>query len=157
MTDEKTNEKTEEQILFPEQTIAGIVVKPWTFGCLFSIAEPLERILNKIDENNLAEKLFMEKTGNITVDYLTIARVFTLASVELFFVMQKTLDVDAETLSKLSIPDGIRIALLMYSQNKEIIVNAIKNVTSPPQQKTELEKKVQEKLERGLKEKKKQE
>jgi len=142
----------DEEILFPDQEIGGITVKPWSFGALFSITDPLERILNKIDDTGLAEKLFLEKTGNVTVDYISMARLFTLAGTELLQIMTKTLKVDQDTVEALSIEDGIKIVMLMYMQNKTIITNALKNAFSPPQ--TTLEKKVQEKKERGQKDKK---
>lgn len=137
--------KSEEEILFPEQKVAGILVKPWSFGDLFAIANPLERLLDNIDNAGLAEKLIGED-GNVQFDYFSLARVFTLASHELLTIMSETLDTEKEKLEKLSTTDGIKIALLMFNQNKEMLVNAIKNALSSPP-KSKLKKKITEKNE----------
>ena len=142
-----TKKKTDEEILFPEKTIAGIVVKPWSFGELFIIADPLDRVLDKIEESGLGEKL-IDETGDVKFDYFSLARLFTLASKELLSVISETLKVKPEVVSELSAADGIAIVLLMFNQNREMIVNAIKNAfSSPPKKKTKLQKKIEEKKE----------
>ena len=44
-------EKTDESILFPEVEIDGIVVKPWSFGMLFELAESLDRVIKRLEEH----------------------------------------------------------------------------------------------------------
>ena len=146
-----TNKKTEEEILFPEQEVAGITVTPWTFGNLFSIAQPLERILDKIEEAGMADKI-IDTEGNFILDYFSLARLFTIASVELLYVIATTLEVEAEVVEALPIKDGIAIVLLMFNQNKEMLTGALKNVGSPPP--TKLAKKIQKKKAAGPKSKK---
>ena len=141
-----TKKKTDEEILFPEKTIAGIKIKPWSFGELFIIADPLDRILDKIEESGLSEKLIDEE-GEIQFDYLSLAKLFTLASKELLSVISSTLRVDEEVVKNLSAPDGISIVMHMFNQNKEMLINAIKNAFSSPPKKTALQKKIQEKKE----------
>ncbi len=138
-----TRKKTEEEILFPEQKIAGIQVKPWTFGNLFAIAEPLERILDKVEVAGLADKLIDTETGDMKLEYFSLARLFTMASNELLNLISMSLDVDEEILEDLPIKDGIAIVVLMFNQNKEMLVNALKNAGSPPP--TKLQKKIQKK------------
>lgn len=144
--------KSEESILFPEKVIAGITVAPWTFGNLFSIADPLERILDKVESAGMADKLIDTETGDLQLDYFSLARLFTMASNELLLVIASTLEVDEETVRDLPITDGITIVLLMFNQNKEMVINALKNAMSPPP--TELAKKVQKKKAVGPKTKK---
>lgn len=138
--------KTEEEILFPEQEVAGITVKPWSFGDLFKIADPLDRILDKIIAQGLDQKLLSDE-GGIQLDYFSLARLFTLASKELLSVISDTLNVEPETVEKLSASDGIAIVLLMFNQNKEMLINSIKNALSSPP-KSKLEKAVKKKTER---------
>jgi len=141
-----TKKKTDEEILFPEKTIAGIKVKPWSFGELFVIADPLDRVLDKIEISGLGEKL-IDDEGEIQFDYLSLAKLFTLASQELLSVISATLSVDEEVVKKLSAADGISIVMHMFNQNKEMLINAIKNAFSSPPEKTELQKKIQKKQE----------
>ena len=138
-----TKKKSEEEILFPEKTISGIKVKPWSFGELFVIADPLDRVLDKIEESGLGEKL-IDDEGEVQFDYLSLAKLFTLASKELLAVISETLHVDEEKVKELSAADGISIVMLMFNQNKEMLVNAIKNAFSSPP-KSKLQKKLKEK------------
>ena len=137
--------KSDEEILFPEQKIAGIEVKPWSFGSLFIVAEPLDRVLDKIQRSGLDEKI-IDETGEISFDYLSLAKLFTLASPELLSVISLTLDVEEEEVSALSAADGIAIVMLMFNQNKEMLINAIKNAFSSPKPKTKLKKKIEAKM-----------
>ena len=146
------NKKLEEEILFPDKEIAGITIKPWSFGALFSIADPLERILDKIDEAGLSEKL-IDESGDIQLDYISLARLFTLAGQELLTIISETLKVDREIIENLSATDGITIVMHMFNQNKEMVVNAIKNAVSSPK-KTKLTKKIKTKKAGGPKTKK---
>jgi hypothetical protein len=146
--------QTEEQILFPEKTIGGIVVRPWSFGQLFDVSEPLERVLDKVEDSGLADKLIDPDSGEINLSYVGLARLFTVAGPELLNVISKTLDVGEDELRKLSIKDGVSILLLMYHQNKEMIVGALKNAFSPPQkEETKLKKAIKAKKVVGKKKK----
>jgi len=147
-----TKKKSDEEILFPVQTISGIKVKPWSFGELFIIADPLDRVLDKIEESGLGEKLISDD-GEVQFDYLSLAKLFTLASKELLLVISQTLHVEEEKIEKLSATDGIAIVMLMFNQNKEMLINAIKNASSSPP-KSNLQKKLQEKKEGEPKKKK---
>ena len=147
--------RTEEAILFPEKTIAGIVVKPWAFGALFEISDPLEVVLDKIDETGLGARLIDEK-GDVNFTYLNLARLFTIAGNELLGIISKTLEIDEDTIKALSMQDGVAIVLLMYYQNKEMIVGALKNAFSPPQTETKLTKAVKEKKKKAGGQKKQQ-
>ena len=139
--------KSDEEILFPEKKIAGITVRPWSFGELFIIADPLERVLDKIDDSGMSDKL-IDENGEFQLDYLSLARLFTLASQELLDIISDTLGVAKEKVEALSATDGISIVLLMYNQNREMLVNAIKNaLSSPPKKKTKLQKELKEKKE----------
>lgn len=139
--------RTEEEIMFPEQTIGGIVVKPWSFGQLFKISAPLEKILDHIEESGFAEKL-INPNGDIDLNYLNLARLFTIAGPELLTLISVTLSVPEDKVKKLSIQDGISIILLMYYQNKEMVLGALKNAFSPPQPETKLKKAIKAKEEK---------
>ena len=140
-----TKKKSDEEILFPEKTVAGIKIKPWSFGDLFAIADPLDRVLDKIEACGLGEKL-VDEEGEVKFDYLSLAKLFTLASQELLSVISETLHVDEEKVNELSAQDGITIVMHMFNQNKEMLINAIKNAFSSPPE-TKLQKKLKEKKE----------
>ncbi len=125
MTDKKKG-KTEEEILFPEVAIGGLVVKPWSFGKLFLISPILEKVLDKVEEKSL-DKVFeggsMEEGGFLS--YTNIARIFTVCSTELLELIALTLDVTEDEIKDLSISDGVRIIVVAYNQNSETIKNAV--------------------------------
>ena len=142
-----TKKKSDEEILFPEQKIAGISVRPWSFGELFLIADPLERVLDKIVDSGMSD-ILVDENGEFQLDYFSIARLFTLASQELLDIISETLGIEKEKVEALSATDGIAIVLLMFQQNKEMLVNAIKNaLSSPLKKKTKLQKKIKKKKE----------
>jgi len=112
--------KSDEEILFPEAKIADITVKPWSFGMLFKLGPLVEKVLKKMEEQDI----------NIDTDiikYSTIAKLFTIASEPVLEIICLTTGKDRKTIEGLGIGDGVKIAFLIYSQNKEQIV---KNLTS---------------------------
>lgn len=113
--------KTDEEILFAEQDINGIMVKPWSFGILFEITEDLEAILSKLDEADIDIDTIL--TNGIT--WKNMVRLFTVASPHVFRIIQLTVSKDEDTVKALSLEDGIKIALLIYSQNRDQIKNAL--------------------------------
>jgi len=120
MTDKKENKKSDEEILFPEVKIGGYVVKPWSFGILFSISELLEQVLDKIEEKNLMDVFDTE-----FMSYISMARLFTVAGSQVLKIISITLDEDEEEIKKLDMKDGIKIATTIYQQNLEILKNAV--------------------------------
>jgi hypothetical protein len=116
----KSEEKPEEAILFPEATIKGIKVKPWSFGKLFDISLALDRVVEKADERGIIEKL---EDG--TFNHIVMARLFTLAGPEVLEIISITVDKPIEDIKELSMEDGIKIAFTIFNQNKEKIKNAL--------------------------------
>lgn len=124
MTTKKKSEteKPEESILFPEAKVAGIIVKPWTFGKLFDISVSLDKILDKAEQKGIVDKL---EEGDFS--YVLMARVFTLAGPEILDIISITTDKTVDEIKELDMEDGIEIAFTIFRQNKE----KIKNVLSP--------------------------
>lgn len=120
--------QSEEAIIFPEVTIDGVVVKPWSFGMLFDISSDLEEILNKMETADLISKL--EGTKGF-IPYTLIARIFTIASPHVLRIISKTVGKPEEEVRNFSMETGMKIAMVIYNQNKQTIMNAIKNVFSP--------------------------
>lgn len=117
MSKKATNE---EQTLFPEAKVGNIIIKPWSFGKLFDVSPSLERVLDRIDEKGISD-LFEKEF----ISYVSMARLFTIASKEVLNVIATTVDLDEEEIRNLSIEDGIKLAIIIFQQNKETIKNAL--------------------------------
>jgi len=66
----------------------------------------------------------LESEGTF-VPYVLIARLFAIASIEVLHIISITVDVEEEEIRKLSMEDGIKIAMVIFQQNKETIKNAL--------------------------------
>jgi len=127
--------KSDESVLFPDVRVGDIIVKPWTFGMLFELSEPLDRIITKVEDRGLDVEF--EKG---ILSYVTMAKLFTIASSEALEIICKTLDKPDEEVKELGMEDGIKIALIIYNQNKESIVSSLKNAfSSSPKEKNKEE------------------
>ena len=120
---------TEEEILFPDAKVGDIVVKPWAFGKLFEISGHLDRVLGKMEEHGLEEKL--EESAGF-VPYTLMARIFTLASQDVLEIIASTVGMEEEEVKELDMQTGIEIAVTIFSQNRETITGALKNALSSP-------------------------
>lgn len=121
---------SDEEILFSDEEIAGIVIKPWSFGMLFEVSPSLEIVLDKMDEKGLIAKL-EESEGFLS--WTLLARLFTIAGPEVLKIISLTTKKPVEEVKSLEMDVGMKIAITIYNQNKERILNALKNVFSPPQ------------------------
>jgi hypothetical protein len=129
--------QSEEAVLFPEITVDNIIVKPWSFGMLFDISSDLEEILNKMENTDLLEKLNNTKGF---IPYTLIARIFTIASPHVLRIISLTVGKPEEEIRLLSMETGMKIAMVIYNQNKQTILNSVKNVFSPSEIESEEEK-----------------
>ena len=111
--------KSSEEILFPEARVGDVVIKPWSFGKLFELSPLLEKVLDKVEEKNIMD-MFEESF----ISYTSMARAFTIASTEILGIMVFTLDIGEDEIKNLSMEDGVKIAMIIYNQNKEKIKNA---------------------------------
>lgn len=114
-----SNKKSDEQILFPKEEVAGIIVEPWSFGKLFDISDSLETVIDKVEEKNLDEALIKED-----VNILDIARLFTIARKEVLRIIAITVDRPEEDIRSLSMEDGVKLSFIIFTQNKDTIKNA---------------------------------
>jgi hypothetical protein len=121
---------SDEEILFSDEEIEGIVIKPWSFGMLFEVSPSLEIVLDKMDEKGLIAK-FEESEGFLS--WTLLARLFTIAGPEVLKIISLTTKKPVEEVKSLEMNVGMKIATTIYNQNKERILNALKNVFSPPQ------------------------
>ena len=131
-----TKKKSDEEILFPEITINGIVVKPWGFGALFELSDSLEKVLDRVEEKKLVEEI---ESGFLT--NVTLARLFTIANREVLRIIAYTVDLPTEEVTKWDMETGIKVATVIFNQNKETIIGALKNVLGSPTKKEEKKKK----------------
>lgn len=124
-----TETKNEERILFPEVKVANFIVKPWSFGILFDIADMLGLLIDKAEKKGIIEDL---ESLNGVLKYTTIAKLFSIANKEILIILCKTLDVEEKEITSLSMDDGIKLVMVVYNQNKSTIINSLKNALSVP-------------------------
>ena len=115
------SKKTEETKLFNEIDINGIKVKPWSFGILFDISSKLEKILDLAEEKGIIESI--EKSGNIS--YITMVKLFTLASSEFLSIISITIDMDEDEIKQLDMGTGLKLSYNIVVQNFDIIKNVL--------------------------------
>ena len=120
MTDKKKNKKSEEEVLFPEAKFGGFEVKPWSFGILFEISGLLDEVLEKVEEKGLFDMF-----NSDTISYLSMVKVFTIASPQILKIISITLNEDEEKIKELSMEDGINIAIEITRQNWTILKNVL--------------------------------
>jgi len=114
-------EKPEEAILFSEVKVGNIVVKPWTFGKLFELAEILDNAITKVEAAGIdIEKIF---SGD-TIPYTFIAKLFSMISDEVLKVIKISVDMEEKEIADLDMATGIKLAFTIFNQNKEVIKNA---------------------------------
>lgn len=111
--------KSDEAILFSEIEIAGIKVKPWSFGKLFDLSSSLEIIIDKIEEKDIDLSLM-----NNEINLIDIVKVFNIAKQELLKIISITTDRAEEEIKELSMDDGVKLAFAIFTQNKDTIKNA---------------------------------
>jgi len=116
----KTNKPSDEEILFDTIVVRKVEIKPWSFGKLFDISGSLETILDKADEKGLIDTF---NSGYFT--YTDMAKMFLLFRQELLTIISVTIDKDEDTIRDFSIDKGIKIALAIFNQNKEVLKNAL--------------------------------
>ena len=110
---------SDEQILFPDTEIAGIKVKPWSFGKLFDISDSLETVIDKLEERKLDEILVRPE-----VNIIDFAKLFIIAKKEVLRIISITVDKDEAELRDLSIEDGVKLGYAIFVQNRDSIKNA---------------------------------
>jgi len=115
---------SDDSILFSEVKINGIVVKPWSFGMLFELSRAIEKIMDRAEEKGLINALDREFTTGV-LSYVTIAKLFTIASDDVLDIISKTISMEMEKVRELDISTGIKIVSTIYRQNASIIKNEL--------------------------------
>jgi hypothetical protein len=133
-TEKKIEKKTDEQILFPEAKIGDIVIKPWSFGVLFEISDLLDQVITKTEEKGILLDVDF-------ISYVTMLKVFSLASSQVLKIISITLKKEEEEISALPMDEGLKIAIIIAKQNWEIISkNVLGLLPSVAEEKEETEK-----------------
>jgi len=114
-------DKQDEVTLFPEANVDGIVVKPWSFGKLFDLSVLLDSVLDKAESKGV----IAEFNSGTTIPYTTMAKLFTIASPEVLKIISITLGKSEDEVRELPMATGIKIAVTIFSQNRETIKNAL--------------------------------
>jgi len=116
----KKKSKDDEAVIFPEAKVAGITVKPWSFGMLFELSTMLDSVIQKVEQKGMVDDL---TSGFIS--YITMAKLFTIASDEVLKMISLTTGKKEEEIKALDISDGVKLAMVIYEQNKETIKNGL--------------------------------
>lgn len=119
--------KSEEEVMFPNVKIGDIVVKPWSFGILFEISVMLEKVLDKINE----KQILLDPTASF-VSYFDMLRIFTMANQEVRKIIAITVEKSEEEINKLSMEDGIKIAMAIYEMNSSVLKNVLSSLFGTP-------------------------
>ena len=119
--------KTDEEILFPDVKVANTTIRPWSFGVLFEISDLVDQVINKMESKKIGLDSIISSDGTIT--FLTIGKLFTIASPEVLKIMSITTGLSDIDIKALSMEDGIKMAFTIYSQNKETIKNALNSLS----------------------------
>jgi len=121
MTKEKDKEKNETEILFPEAKVGDITIVPWSFGTLFDISDLLDEVITKIEEKGIAIETEF-------ISYVTMAKIFTLASSQVLKIMSITLSKPQKDIKALPMEDGIKIAAIIARQNWTVLKNVVSEI-----------------------------
>ena len=111
-------EKDEIEILFPEAKVGDITVKPWSFGVLFDISDLLDEVITKVEEKEI-------KIDEDVISYVTMVKIFTIASKQVLRIISITLDKEEDEVRKLPMEDGVKIAVIIAKQNWTVLKNAL--------------------------------
>jgi len=120
-----TKKKSDEEILFSQVSIDGITVKPFSFGVLFDVSGLLDSVIDKAEKKGLIDEI--TKSGNLS--YIHMVKLFTLASDEVLKIIAIVTGKTTDEIKALSVSDGIKIAYVIFIQNKEILKNALSSLS----------------------------
>ena len=123
MTAAKKAKKTDEEILFPTITVGNYEVEPWNFGVLFEISSKIEQIVKKAEDAGIEDQL--NSMNGSYVPYTVLLKIFALCSTELLETIAITLDVEVDEVKKLSMKQGISLAVAIFKQNSSVIKNSL--------------------------------
>ena len=118
------SKKLEENKLFDEKIINGIKIKPWSFGILFDISSKLERILDVAEAKGVIKNI--EESGYLS--YITMVKLFTLASSEFLSIVSMTVDMEEEEIKALDMDTGLKVSYTIITQNWDIIKNVLSSL-----------------------------
>jgi len=111
--------KTDEEVLFTKEKIAGYTITPWSFGTLFEIGQMLDIIFDELDKR----KIVLDDVDFLS--YTFMVKLFSIASPQIKKIISITLDTSEDNVDMLSMKDGINITLVIFKQNFDIIKNEL--------------------------------
>lgn len=115
----KEEKKLEEQVLFPEIDIDGMIIKPWSFGMLFKVAPLVDSIITKIEDKGVNLD-----SDSLLLSWPLLTKMFVCAADEILEVISMTTGKPKEEVSELSMDAGVRTAFTIFKQNSQTIKNA---------------------------------
>lgn len=124
MTEEKKRKrKSDEEVIFAQEKVAGFIVKPWSFGVLFEISEMLDSIFTKLDQRGVDLKF--DFNDGLGADLSRFIRIAAIAAPEVKAILAITIDADENTIEELDMKTGIKLLTTVFKQNFEIIKNGL--------------------------------
>jgi hypothetical protein len=128
MANDPAMEKTETEILFPEQEVDGITVHPWTFGQIAKLSPIFRLIASDLRESE------------IPVDELEsrMSEVILIAGKYAPSIVAATINLPIAEVEQWPPEKGIKLLFTIISQNLEHIKNSFglgiaKKVENPPE------------------------
>jgi hypothetical protein len=115
----KEEKKPEEQILFPEADVDGVIVKPWSFGMLFKVAPLVDNIISNIEAKNIDLE-----SATLMISWPVLTKIFVCAASDILKVISMTVDISEEEVQNFPMEKGVKLALTIFRQNSQTIKNA---------------------------------
>ena len=114
------------EILLDGETVAGILVKPWTLTKCAALSPLFERIAVDLRKRNLAFKDFFAEGKVINIEQLYFAIMPFMPE-----ILKITLDTDVDKINQTAI---IQFIVVMVRQNIEYLKNLFALITTMAQQ-----------------------
>ncbi|MCJ7663034.1 MAG: hypothetical protein MUO24_02200 [Desulfobacterales bacterium] len=120
-----TQEKTDEQILFPEVEVGGIKVRPWTLKQFFGLLPIFMRMAEVLKEKGVA----LDQFEGLKDDEEGVQKLFAILSnlsdavPEINEVIARTVELPIKEVEAMEFDRSISIALMIIIQNVERIKN----------------------------------
>jgi len=120
-----TQEKTDEQILFPEVEVGGVKVRPWTLKQFFGLLPVFMRMAEVLKEKGVA----FDQFEGLKDDEEGVQKLFAILSnlsdavPEINEVIARTIERPIEEVEAMEFDRSISIALMIIIQNVERIKN----------------------------------
>jgi len=125
---EEARKKTEAEILFPEVTVGGQVVRPWPMGTIIALDPEFRGLIARFKESGITYEEFKSIVdGDGQPDLERFYEIFSVVAPVVPAITAKTLSIPLEEAEKIRGDLAIEIALVIFLQN----IGVLKNLFGP--------------------------